>query len=89
MNPEYFNSVGTQVLIGRGINAHDTATSPHVAVVNEDFVKALFRPGENPIGRSFVAEEDSRRLTKLSASSRGRHIPMCAGTGSAPCTLAR
>ncbi len=58
VNPEYFNSVGTQVLIGRGINAHDTATSPHVAVVNEDFVKALFRPGENPIGRSFVAEED-------------------------------
>ena len=41
--------------MGRGITAQDTATSPHVAVVNEDFVKALFKPGENPIGHRFIA----------------------------------
>ena len=45
--------------MGRGFTANDTATSPHVAVVNEDFVKTLFKPGENPIGRSFVADGDS------------------------------
>lgn len=61
VNPEYFDSVGTQVLMGRGINAHDTATSPHVAVVNQDFVHALFKPGVNPIGRSFVADGDSSK----------------------------
>lgn len=55
MNPEYFDSVGTRVLMGRGITAQDTATSEHVAVVNEDFVKVLFKPGENPIGRRFIA----------------------------------
>ena len=55
VNPEYFDSVGTRVLMGRGITVHDTATSPHVAVVNEDFVKALFKPGENPIGGRFIA----------------------------------
>ncbi len=55
VNPEYFDSVGTRVLMGRGIIAQDTATSPHVAVVNEDFVKALFKPGENPIGHRFTA----------------------------------
>lgn len=59
VNPDYFDSVGTRVLMGRGINAHDTASSPHVAVVNEDFVKALFKPGENPIGRSFLVDGDS------------------------------
>ena len=58
VNPEYFDSVGTRVLIGRGITVEDTATSPHVAVVNEDFVKALFNPGENPIGHRFTAGED-------------------------------
>ena len=58
VNPEYFDSVGTRVLIGRGITVEDTATSPHVAVVNEDFVKALFKPGENPIGHRFTAGED-------------------------------
>ena len=55
VNPEYFDSVGTRVLLGRGITAQDTATSPHVAVVNEDFVRALFKPGENPIGHRFIA----------------------------------
>jgi len=55
VNPEYFDSVGTQVLMGRGITVQDTATSPHVAVVNEDLVRALFKPGENPIGHRFTA----------------------------------
>jgi predicted permease len=55
VNPEYFDSVGTRVLMGRGITARDTATSPHVAVVNEDFVRALFKPGGNPIGHRFIA----------------------------------
>jgi predicted permease len=51
--PEYFDSVGTRVLTGRGIEVQDTPTSPIVAVVNEAFVKKLFKPGENPIGRHF------------------------------------
>jgi len=57
-NAEYFDSVGTRVLMGRGITPQDTATSLHVAVVNEDFAKALFKPGENPIGHRFTAGGD-------------------------------
>jgi ABC-type antimicrobial peptide transport system permease subunit len=49
-NAEYFDSVGTQVLMGRGISVLDTSTATPVAVVNESFVKKLFSPGENPIG---------------------------------------
>ena len=52
-NAEYFDAVGTRVLMGRGIGVEDTATSPTVAVVNETFVKTLFKPGENPIGHHF------------------------------------
>ena len=58
VNAEYFDSVGTHVLRGRGITVQDTTTSPHVAVVNEDFVRALFKPGENPIGYRFTAGGD-------------------------------
>jgi macrolide transport system ATP-binding/permease protein len=53
VSPEYFDSVGTHVLMGRGIGEQDTAMSPTVAVVNETFVKKLFGPGENPIGHYF------------------------------------
>jgi macrolide transport system ATP-binding/permease protein len=52
-NPEYFDSVGTHVVMGRGIGVQDTPTARAIAVVNESFVKKFFKPGENPIGRRF------------------------------------
>ncbi|HEV2326506.1 MAG TPA: ABC transporter permease [Terracidiphilus sp.] len=53
VSPGYFDSVGTHVLRGRGIEAQDIPGSTPVAVVNQAFVKHLFHPGENPIGRHF------------------------------------
>lgn len=52
-NAEYFDSVGTHVLMGRGIRVSDTPASPTIAVVNESFVKKFFQHGENPIGHHF------------------------------------
>ena len=52
-NPEYFDSVGTRVVSGRGITAQDTAAARTVAVANEAFVRKLFQAGENPIGQHF------------------------------------
>jgi macrolide transport system ATP-binding/permease protein len=52
-NAEYFDSVGTHVLMGRGFTTQDTSTSPAVGVVNQSFVKKFFKPGENPISRRF------------------------------------
>ncbi len=52
-NAEYFDSVGTRVVMGRGIDTRDTPAAATVAVVNETFVRDLFKPGENPIGRHF------------------------------------
>lgn len=56
VGPEYFVSVGTRVLMGRGIGIQDTASSATVAVVNETFARKFFRPGENPIGHYFGGE---------------------------------
>jgi macrolide transport system ATP-binding/permease protein len=50
--PEYFDSVGTHVVVGRGFTAQDTLNSPPVAVVNEEFVKQFFGK-RNPIGHHF------------------------------------
>ena len=49
-NPDYFDSVGTQVLMGRGFRPSDLLAAPPIAVVNKEFVKQFFKPGENPIG---------------------------------------
>ena len=58
-NAEYFDSVGTHVLMGRGITVRDTPTSTTVAVVNQSFVKKLFKTGENPIGHHFGSGPNS------------------------------
>jgi predicted permease len=50
--PEYFDSVGTHVVMGRGFMAQDTMNAPSVAVVNQEFVKQFFGK-RNPIGHRF------------------------------------
>jgi macrolide transport system ATP-binding/permease protein len=49
---EYFDSVGTHVVMGRGFTLQDTSSSPPVAVVNQQFVKQFFGK-RNPIGHHF------------------------------------
>ncbi len=53
VNAGYFDSVGTRLVMGRGIRVTDTPGSTPVAVVNQAFVKKFFQPGENPIGQHF------------------------------------
>jgi predicted permease len=47
---EYFDSVGTHVIMGRGFLRTDLLSAPPVTVVNKEFVKQFFKPGENPVG---------------------------------------
>jgi predicted permease len=50
--PEYFDSVGTHVVMGRGFKLQDTLNAPPVALVNQEFVKQFFGK-RNPIGHRF------------------------------------
>jgi macrolide transport system ATP-binding/permease protein len=49
---EYFDSVGTHVVMGRGFTPQDLLHAPSVAVVNQEFVKQFFGK-RNPIGHHF------------------------------------
>ena len=50
--PEYFDSVGTHVVMGRGFTFQDKLNGNPVAVVNQEFVKQFFG-NRNPIGHHF------------------------------------
>src|SRR5579872_2764948 len=50
--PEYFDSVGTRIVMGRGFTSQDLLNAPPVAVVNQEFVKQFFGK-RNPIGHRF------------------------------------
>ena len=52
---DYFDATGTRILRGRGISEQDTASSPHVAVINEAFVRRYFK-NEDPVGKRFGRE---------------------------------
>jgi predicted permease len=50
VGPNYFETLGIPMLLGRPIGPQDTATSPRVVVVNQAFAQRFFR-GQNPVGR--------------------------------------
>jgi putative ABC transport system permease protein len=51
--PNYFQTMGIQLLQGRAFTAQDGRDSPRVAIVNEMFVKRYF-PNDDPIGKRFT-----------------------------------
>jgi len=51
--PNYFQTMGIQLLQGRTFTAQDGRDNPRVAMVNETFVKRYF-PNDDPIGKRFT-----------------------------------
>ena len=52
VGPDFFQTMGIPMLLGRGINESDTDTAPHVAVVDETFVRT-YLGDKYPIGQRF------------------------------------
>jgi len=50
VGPDFFETMGIPLLLGRTIQAQDSATSPKVAVVNEAFAHKYLE-GQNPVGQ--------------------------------------
>lgn len=50
--PDFFETIGAKILLGRSITDEDTDATRKVAVVNEAFAKRFFKD-QNPIGQHF------------------------------------
>jgi putative ABC transport system permease protein len=55
VGPSYFGTLRTPLIGGRDFNAHDNASAPRMAIVNETFARKVFY-GANPIGQRFWRE---------------------------------
>jgi predicted permease len=65
VSSRYFETVGMQILRGRGFNDRDRDGSPRVAVVNEQFARERFG-GDEALGRRVILEykgEEDRPFT--------------------------
>ncbi|HSS98872.1 MAG TPA: FtsX-like permease family protein, partial [Terriglobales bacterium] len=50
--PDFFESIGAKMVLGRPLGEEDTETTRHAAVINEAFAKKFFKD-QNPIGQHF------------------------------------
>lgn len=58
VGPDFFSTLGVPVLAGRDFADSDTASSPHVGIINEQFAKR-FLPNLNPLGHT-IADDGGR-----------------------------
>lgn len=60
--PDFFHTLGVPVLEGRDFADSDTATSPHVGIINEQFAKR-FLPNQNPLGHVIGTDNGQYKMT--------------------------
>jgi predicted permease len=66
VSPDYFNTFGIKLIRGRTFTDDDNASTVHVAVVNEEFVRKYFS-GKDPLQQRLMVEELIPGVTKLGA----------------------
>lgn len=62
VSPEYFATVGTRILRGRGIDRTDVAGAPRAAVIGESMGRVLW-PGKDPVGQCMRFGADTTPCT--------------------------
>ncbi len=60
--PDFFRTLGVPVLAGRDFADSDTATSPHVGIINQQFAQRFF-PNQNPLGHTIGTEDGRYQMT--------------------------
>jgi len=60
--PDFFHTLGVPVLEGRDFADSDTANSPHVGIINEQFAKR-FLPNQNPLGHVIGTDNGQYKMT--------------------------
>lgn len=60
--PDFFRTLGVPVLAGRDFADSDTATSPHVGIINQQFAER-FLPNQNPLGHIIGSDNGRYQMT--------------------------
>jgi predicted permease len=62
VGPDFFRTLDVPVLAGRDFADSDTAASPHVGIINEQFAKR-FLPNQNPLGHTIGTDDGRYTMT--------------------------
>jgi predicted permease len=77
VGPDYFRTLGIQILAGREFNASDGKGTPEVAILNENLARRLFG-NRNPVGRTFryPAPTPSAPITVVGVAANSKHFTL-------------
>jgi predicted permease len=62
VTPDFFETIGAKMVLGRPLTDQDTAATRNVAVINEAFAKKFFKD-QNPLGQHFGMDRISNSAT--------------------------
>jgi predicted permease len=69
---DYFSTFGFRLLGGRTFDSRDREKSPEIIVINHKMAE-MFWPGQDPVGRSMMAEEPPRKVTVVGVVGDGKY----------------
>ena len=69
VGPDFFRTLRTPILKGRGFTDADNRDAPRVALINEVMAEQLW-PGKNPIGRMFHQARDPQHALRVIGVTR-------------------
>jgi putative ABC transport system permease protein len=69
VTPEYFRTMGIDLIRGRSFSAADDSSGPLVLIINQALADALF-PGEDPLGKRVSIFQVSREIVGIVANVR-------------------
>ena len=73
VSPEYFRTMGTQILQGRSFSGQDGGSAPRVVIVNETMARRLW-PGQDAIGQYVLVEGENCQIVGLAEDANINHI---------------
>ncbi len=72
VSPDYFATLGTEILAGRPFEASDDSLHPRVAIVNRRAAETLW-PGKDALGQQFRFEAGGPAVTVVGVARDGRY----------------
>jgi predicted permease len=75
VDEEYFGTMKTAIVLGRGFTREDTASSRRTALINEEFAKRYW-PGQNAIGKRFHIGENNTHIEVVGVARTAKYTSL-------------
>jgi len=74
VGPYYFETMGTRLVAGRGVDERDAESSRRVAVINETMARRYWRTPEEALGRRFAMGKDEPWIEVAGVARDGKYL---------------